>query len=37
MTAREAFGMRDERLIEHLLAGGIEPRRGVPGAGVVVR
>jgi hypothetical protein len=26
MTAREAFGMREERLIEHLLAGGIEPR-----------
>jgi hypothetical protein len=24
---REAFGMRDERLIEHLLAGGVEPRR----------
>ena len=27
MTAREAFGMRDQRLIEHLLAGGVEPRR----------
>jgi hypothetical protein len=27
MTTREAFGMRDERLIEHLLAGGIEPER----------
>ncbi len=27
MTACEAFGMRDERLIEHLLAGGVEPRR----------
>jgi hypothetical protein len=25
--AREALGMRDERLIEHLLAGGVEPRR----------
>jgi hypothetical protein len=27
MTAREAFGMCDERLIEHPLAGGVEPRR----------
>jgi hypothetical protein len=27
MTAREAFGMRDQRLIEHLLAGGVEARR----------
>jgi hypothetical protein len=27
MTAREAFGMREERVIEHLLAGGVEPRR----------
>jgi hypothetical protein len=27
MTAREAFGMRDQRLIEHPLAGGVEPRR----------
>ncbi len=27
MTTREAFGMRDERLIEHLLAGGVEPQR----------
>jgi len=27
MTTREAFGMRDERLIEHPLAGGVEPRR----------
>jgi hypothetical protein len=35
MTAREAFGMGEERLIEHLLAGGVEPRRlaGVHGRG----
>ena len=34
-TAREAFGMRGERLIEHLLSGGVEPRRlaGVHGRG----
>jgi hypothetical protein len=24
MTAREAFGMREERLVEHLLADGVD-------------
>ena len=29
ITPREAFGMCDERLIEHLLAGGVEPHVGI--------